>query len=281
MEGIADYTDLRSSGSGDEGTFYLAEPPARLGIPGPVVLKVLDVALEPERLRRVTQELQLFAAVDSPYLVRLLDAGNEDGRFFYAVEHLGRGTLAEPAGSEGRGQPAGSEGRGQPGELERDGVLKVVADAARGAHALHEEGIAHRAISPAKIVLHDEGGKLADLELARFINPGMTVTSMTPVASVEYTDPAIIRGELAGRSSDIWSLGVTLHRAVTGRSAYGDELPAGNLLGAVRRLLSARPEVAEGVEPGVATIVLGCLAIDPDDRPATALAVAELIEDLL
>ena len=169
---------LGNYGSGGEGTFYLAEPPARLGVPGPVVLKVLDVALEPERLRRVTQELQLFAAVDSPYLVRLLDAGHEDGRFFYAVEHLGRGTLAEPAG-----------------ELERDGTLKVVADAARGAHALHEEGIAHRAISPATIILHDEGGKLADLELARFINPGMTVTSVAPVASVEYTDPAIIRGE--------------------------------------------------------------------------------------
>jgi len=264
MEAIADYTDLRPHGQGDAGTFYLATPPARLGLAGPVVLKVLDVALEPERLRRVTQELQLFAAVDSPYLVRLLDAGHEDGRFFYAVEHLSRGSLAEPEG-----------------ELEEPGILKVVADAARGAHALHQEGIAHRAISPAKIVLHDEGGKLADLELARFINPGMTVTSVAPVASVEYTDPAIIRGERAGRSSDIWSLGVTLHWAVSGRSVYGEELPAGNLLGAVRRILSARPEVAENVRPDVATIVLGCLALDPDDRPPTALAVAELVEELL
>jgi serine/threonine protein kinase len=264
MEGIADYTELRPYGHGDEGAFYLATPPARLGSPGPVVLKVLDVALEPERLRRVTQELQLFAAVDSPYLVRLLDAGHEDGRFFYAVEHLGRGTLAEPAG-----------------DLEPSGILKVVADAARGAHALHEEGIAHRAISPAKVVLHDEGGKLADLELARFINPGMTVTSVAPVASVEYTDPAIIRGERAGRASDIWSLGVTLHRAISGRSVYGEELPAGDLLGAVRRLLSARPEVADGVDPPVANIVMACLAIDPDDRPPTALAVAERLEELL
>lgn len=264
MDAIADYTDLRPYGHGDQGTFYLATPPARLGIPGPVVLKVLDAALEPDRLRRVTQELQLFAAVDSPFLVRLLDAGHEDGRFFYAVEHLGYGTLADPAG-----------------ELERSGALKVVADAARGAHALHEAGIAHRAISPATIVLHDEGAKLADLELARFINPGMTVTSVAPVASIEYTDPAIVRGERAGRPTDIWSLGVTLHRAVSGRSVYGDDLPAGDLLGAVRRVLSSRPAVADGVEPDVATVVTACLAVDPDDRPPTALAVAELVEELL
>lgn len=264
MEAIADYIGLRPYGHGEKGALYLATPPARLGLPGPVVLKVLDAALEPERLRRVTQELQLFAAVDSPYLVRLLDAGHEDGRFFYAIEHLGRGTLAEPAG-----------------ELERSGTLKVVADAARGAHALHEAGIAHRAISPSKIVLHDEGAKLADLELARFINPGMTVTSVAPVASVEYTDPAIVRGERAGRATDIWSLGVTLHRAVSGRSVHGDDLPAGDLLGAVRRILSTRPAVADGVEPAVANIVMACLAVDPDDRPQTALAVAELVEDLL
>jgi serine/threonine protein kinase len=264
MEAIADYTGLRPLAHGEPGLSYLAEPPARLGVAGPVVLAVVGTTLEPERLREVADELRLVAGIDSPFVLRLLDVGDDGGRAFYAVEDLDRGTLADPAG-----------------ELERSGTLKVVADAARGAHALHEAGIAHGAISPRAVILHDEGAKLGDLGLARFAGPGMTVTSATPAATVECTDPAVVRGEPPGRASDIWSLGLTLHGAVTGRSAYAGEVADGDLQAVVLRVLSSRPVLAEGLDPAVASIVTACLQPDPDDRPQTALAVAELVEDLL
>lgn len=264
MEGIADYTGLRPYRHGGGSTTFRAAPPARLGLCAPVVLTVLDGVLEPEQLRRVTEEVQLFAAVDSPFVLRLLDAGHDDRRFFYAVEDLERGTLAEPAD-----------------DLARSGALKVVADAARGAHALHEAGIAHGAISPARVVLHDEGAKLGEVGLSRLLRPGVTVPAGTPAVAAECTEPAVVRGERADRACDIWSLGATLHRAVSGRSVYGEELPPSDQLGALLRVLSTRPAVADGVEPEVATIVLACLEPDPDDRPQTAQAVAELVEDLL
>jgi serine/threonine protein kinase len=235
-----------------------------VGIEGPVLLKVLDGPLDPDLLRLVTEEVQALAAVGSPHVVRLLDAGQVGGRFFYATEHLPRGTLAEPEG-----------------ELERSGILKVVADAARGAHALHEAGIPHGAISPDTIVLHDGGAKLAEPPLGRLLTPGMTVSAGSTVASVECIDPAVIRGDRPDRACDVWSLGVTLHRAISGRSAHGEELPDGNLTGAVRRILTARPAVANAVDPDVAAIVRACVALDPGDRPHTALAIAEWLEALL
>jgi len=263
MEAIAGYTDLRPHGQAPGRTSWLATPPGRLRAGGPVVLTTFEPVLEPDRLALVVEELHVAAAVSSPQVLRILDVGDQHGQLFYATEHLAGGTLDDPAG-----------------ELERAGILKVVADAARGAHALHEAGLAHGAISPATIVLHDDGAKLGVPSLDHLLRPGMTVAAGALVTSTECADPAIVRGGPAGRTSDIWSLGVTLHRAISGRSPYGEERAPGDLFGAVVRLLSDRPVVADGVEPDVAGLVTACLAVDPGDRPSTALAVAEWLEEL-
>ena len=175
-----------------------------------------------DAFRRATRELRLFASVKSPFLVALYDAGQEGGRFFYAAEYLPLGSLASPAKPLDRGQ-----------------TLRAVADAARAAHVLHEAGIAHRSIKPANILITETGGKLSDLGLAQVLAPGMTVTGMGPIGSVEYIDPAILSGERAGRPSDLWSLGVTLHRAITGtgrlRRTARDRAPGRHSQGPVQR----------------------------------------------
>ncbi len=262
MEAIADYTGLRPHGS-DGTAFVVATPPDRLGVPGPVILSVVGGPLDDRQLGRLTEELQRVAAVSSPFLVRVLEVGHLDGGLIYAVEHLSMGTLAEP-----------------DGELEPSGTLKVVADAARGAHALHEAGIAHSAISPATIALHEEGAKLGVPDLGRIAHPGRTVAAGASVDAVECWDPDVLRGGRPGRASDVWSLGATLHRAVTGRSLYGEELPADGLAEAVHRLLSARPVLAEGLDPALAAVVARCLAADPDERPRNASSVARRLDEL-
>jgi len=264
MEAIAGYSDLRPHGERAGTTSWLATPPGRVGgAGGPVVLTAFEPTLEPEAVRRVVEELRFVAAVSSPHVLRLVEVGEEEGRAFYAAEHLSGGTLDVPAG-----------------ELGREGILKVVADAARGAHALHEAGVAHGGISPATIALHEEGAKLGVPALDHLVRPGLTVAAGTSVTSVECADPGLVRGGPPGRPADIWSLGATLHGAISGRSLYGEELPAGDLFGAVLRLLSERPVVADGVEPDVAALVRACVALDPGDRPPTALAVAEWLEEL-
>ncbi|MHB8340874.1 MAG: serine/threonine-protein kinase [Mycobacteriales bacterium] len=264
MERIADYTFIRSLGEGNHGEFFLAKPPARLRLDREfVAVKVLAGQTNEEAFRRTTRELRAFATARSPYLVTLFDAGQDGGRFFYSMEYFSVGSLAAPA---------------QP--LDRPQILRALAQASRAAHALHEAGVVHRGIKPENILLTDDGAKLSDLGLAQLLAPGQTVTGLGPIGSVEYIDPAILRGERASRASDIWSLGLTLHRALTGVSVYGQISTQDPLL-AVRTVLTHEPQLAPGLAEADAAVIRSCIALNPADRPRTAEVLAERIEALL
>lgn len=261
---IADYTFVSFLGEGNYGAFYLAVPPPRIPVAAEhVAVKVLTGSIEGEALERMTRELQVFASVSSPYLVRLLDAGQEGSTCFYAMEYYPDGSLGHPKRA-----------------LDRAGVLRAVACAARGAHALHEAGIAHRDIKPDNVLLRGDGAVLTDLGLAQILEPGRTVTGMGPIGSVEFIDPAVITGGRASRASDIWALGATLHRALTGKSVYADLPDRRDPLLLLRHVLKQQPRVDDSLPAAEASVVNACIAPDPADRLPTAEAVAERLESL-
>ena len=261
--GIADYRFVRHLGAGNHGVFYLAYRPERLHIDAEfVAVKVLTGTNSQDTFRRATRELAAFAAVRSPYLVTLYDAGQQGDDLYYSMEYLPAGSLADAIGS-----------------IPPNQVLAAVADAARAAHALHEAGIAHNDIKPGNVMLHDGHAKLSDLGLSQLLAPGLTITGLGSTGSVEYLDPAVIRGELPGRATDIFALGATLHRALTGTGLYGD-LPTDNTMLAMRRVLSHAPEISPNLPPGVRAVIAS--AIDPNQaaRPATAADLAASIDAL-
>lgn len=260
MDGIADYEFLRSLGQGNNGEFFLAKTPARLPIEAEyVAVKVHVGATTQQTVRRATRELQAFAGVSSPYLVTLFDAGQDRGTFYYAMEYLPRGSLAKPA---------------QP--VARPEAIAAVADAADAAHALHEAGLVHRDIRPGNILLADTGGRLSDLGLAQVFSQSGAVTAMAPIGSVEYVDPLLFRGLPASRASDIWSLGVSLHRALAGIGIYG-ELQEHDPLLALHQVMSTPPQISSVVGSEVAPIIAACLDPDPVQRPATAREIAQAL----
>ena len=259
--GIADYRFVRSLGAGNHGVFYLAYRPERLHIDAEfVAVKVLSGSNSQDTFRRATRELAAFAAVRSPYLVTLYDAGQQGDDLYYSMEYLLAGSLADAIGALPPGQ-----------------VLAAVADAARAADALHEAGIAHNDIKPGNIMLHDGHAKLSDLGLSQLLTPGLTITGIGSTGSVEYLDPAVIRGEMPGRATDIFALGATLHRALTGRGLYG-ELPTNNTMLAMRRVLSHAPEVSPNLPPEVREVIANAINPNPAARPATAAALAARID---
>lgn len=263
MARIADYELTESVGRGNHGAIYRAAPPPRLGLDAPVVaVKVLDKHAGDEEYRRFANELRLFASMRSPYLVTLHDAGQQEGRLFYAMDYHPLGSLANPMR-----------------ELTMTQALRAVAGAARGAHALHNVGVAHRDIKPANILLTEDGGRLSDLGLAQVLNPGQTVTGFGPIGSIEFMDPGTIRGEKATRASDIWSLGASLHRALSGASVFG-EIPSSDVLSALRHVLAMRPVVDHELPAGHRAIIERCMAVLPEERPATAAELADELERL-
>ncbi len=265
VDGIADYTFTRPLGEGNHGRYYLATPPPRLGLDAPyVVVKVVAGQTTSDTFTRATRELKAFAAVRSPYLVRLFDAGQQAGTFFYAMEWLERGSLAEPAS-----------------ELTKDAARKAVADVARAAHALHEAGIVHQDIAPENVLLTEDGGRLADLGLAKVLQPGVTVTSIgsRSIGAVEFVDPAMLAGGQPSRLTDVYSLGMTLHRALTGRGMFGD-IPSDQPMMAMRAVLAGSPKADSELAPDEAALIKACVDQDLSHRPRTALEVAERIDAL-
>jgi serine/threonine protein kinase len=261
--GIADYHFIRTLGAGNHGVFYLARRPDRLRIDAEfVAVKVLSGSNSQDTFRRATRELAAFAAVNSPHLVTLYDAGQQGDDLYYSMEYLPDGSLAAPAG------PLGAET-----------TLAAVADAARAAHALHEAGIAHNDIKPGNVLLQDGHGKLSDLGLSQLLTPGLTITGLGSAGSVEYLDPAIIRGEMPSRATDIFALAATLHRALTGEGFYG-ALPPDNTMVAMRRVLSKPPSIAVQLPAGIREVIVAATNENPAARPATALEFAERIDAL-
>jgi serine/threonine protein kinase len=260
LEQIADYELVRPIGRGNYGEFYLARPPARLGLDIEfVAVKVVSGMPSEDAFRRATRELRAFALVRSPYLITLFDAGQDGNSFFYSMEYFPLGSLGNPT------EAVSTADR-----------MRAVADAARAADELHEAGVVHRSIKPANVMLHATGAKLSDLGLAEAMSPGQTATSIGGIGAIEYLDPAILLGERAARSTDIWSLGATLHKALTGQNLWGD-VPTDDPLVAIRKVLAASPVISPDLTGPERAVVERCLA-PLTERYGTAGEVADAID---
>jgi len=262
MQQIADYDVVQQVGEGTQGVIWLARPPARLGIADETVaVKTLNQTATDAEFGRLVEQLRIYASISSPELHRLYDVGRQGTIIYFAGEYMPSGSLARPA---------------RP--FSRVDVLLALADACRGAHVLHEAGLPHRAIRPGNVVLDDHGAKLSDLGVSQLLNPGQTITGAAQMGAIEYLSPEVIQGRPASRASDIWALGATLHRVLTGISIYPN-LPTNSLVEALRFLLNENPVMGDALRNGERHIIESVVATDPADRPKTAAQLAEAIAE--
>ncbi|MFL6027565.1 MAG: protein kinase domain-containing protein [Friedmanniella sp.] len=265
VDRIGDYVFLRELGRGEHSSVYLARTPSRLGLAtDTVAVKVLSMT-GTDGFEDLAEELALFAGLGSPRLVPMYDAGIDAGVVFYAMRHARLGSLAVPAR-----------------DLTRRERLQAVAGAARGAHDLHEAGVVHRGIAPSSILLDQAGAVLGEPAVAHLLSRGHTLSGMGTAARadrLQLLDPELMSGRPAGRASDVWALGVTLHLALTGHGVF-PALVSADPFTAVRIYLRSRPEPGEDLSDGERAVVATALHADPARRFRTAAEFADAVEDL-
>lgn len=154
-------------------------------------------------------------------------------------------------------------------------VADVIALGARLADALahvHDRGVVHRDIKPSNVLLDaSHSPYLTDFGISRLVDTTrVTATGMT-VGTPAFMAPEQVRGQLVGRPADIYSLGLVLLEAVTGRREY----PGGVVESAVARL-HRDPAVPEGLPEPLGGLLAAMTAQDPAQRPTAAAVAARL-----
>jgi serine/threonine protein kinase len=241
-----------------------------------LAIKVLRrrYAEQDEVAKRFALEARVASSVKHMNVVDLLDYGTTPlGSPFYVMEFLDGRSLARELARNGPLEPARA--------------LDLACQIARGLSAAHQAGVIHRDLKPDNVYLvgPDQHGpelvKILDFGIAHVSGRKTRLTAAGAVVGTpEYMSPEQARGtDLDGRS-DLYALGVVLFEALTGKVPLSAESTVGTLTKQVfelaPRLRDRDPRFA--AFPSVEAALGRLLSKNRDERPATALDAARLIQ---
>jgi hypothetical protein len=212
-------------------------------------------------IARFRQEAQSAGSLNHPNVVNVYDYGTDEAGPFIVMELVAGENLAEILHDRGFLPP-----------LAAAGIAEQVAE---GLSVAHARGIVHRDIKPSNILLTGAGrAKVVDFGIARALVEAQLTLPGTTLGSVHYFSPEQARGEPVTSGSDVYSLGLVLFEMLTGRRAW-----TGDTAGAVAlaRLGNPPPHPSTfraDVPPALDAIVGRALALDPQDRFASAATMA-------
>jgi serine/threonine protein kinase len=229
-----------------------------------VALKLLDADYsEPEARRRFERERGALVALGHlPGILEVRDAGVEGGRPWLAMELCRRGSLSAQID---RGGPLGA-----------GTALSVMIRLACALETAHTQGIVHKDIKPANVMLTDRGEPvLGDFGIAR-VASGMATATTVSGFSPDHVAPELLGGSRSTPASDVYSLGTTVWELIDGTPPFrreGDDASVGaTLLRAMTASLSPSPRVPEAVQ----ALLEHMTAKDPQARPASMAEVVRL-----
>jgi len=257
----------RQIGSGASATVYLAE---HLGTGEWVALKLMHQAgdlSDDERAdlrQRFQQEAQTARRLNHPGIVRILDAGDDAGRMWVAMEPVPGCTLLRYT----------EKARLLPPPFAVD-IAQRLAEAL--AHA-HDAGVVHRDLKPSNVLVDLPTGivKLSDFGIARLDDGARTRTGVM-LGTPGYMAPEQLAGAAADARADLYALGVLSFELLTGRRPH-ESHSMGEFLRAV--MADPAPDLRRhwpGAPADLAMLLAALLAKSPADRLAGAHDVAEAL----
>jgi serine/threonine protein kinase len=271
---IGRYHILERIGSGGMGEVYRANDTR---LEKTVAIKIIGSAFmdHPTAALRFERERNLTVALEHPHICRLLDAGQEDGMTYLAMEYLDGESLALRLS---RGALPMKEALGRAIEM---------ADALSYAHA---RGVIHRDLKPANVHLTGTGAKILDFGLAK-LRPGDPAATLqgdtapllktapgTVIGSAMYMAPERLEGAEADERTDIFGFGLIVYEMVSGRRAFQAQSMA-SLIAAV--MTADPPPLSLGeAHDELEWVIAKCLAKAPDERWQSMGDVAAVLRRL-
>ena len=255
---IAHYEIEERLGQGGMGEVFRARD---LALGRTVAIKVLPATFSDDLKARLLQEAEAARRLQHPGIATYFEAGEDQGRAFIAMEHVGGRTL---------------RARLREGPLTPPEALAIASGLLEALGHAHHAGIVHRDIKPENVMLTADGtAKLLDFGLAvTSVLDDATRTKLTATGAIVgtpgYMAPEQLNGESVDARTDLFAVGAVLYEMIAGRPAFA----GGTMAAQIAATLFAEPAPLEGPAWG---IVSRALAKRPDDRYPAA---SELLRDL-
>jgi serine/threonine-protein kinase len=208
----------------------------------PVAVKLLSAELrgDADFRARVRREARAAARLSHPYVTNVYDYGEAaDGTPYVVMELVEGQSLAR---------------RLESGPLPLRSAVRMAAQVASALAAAHAQGLVHRDVTPANVMLSPAGVKVVDFGIAAAFGELDRSVLGTPA----FLAPEQLAGGPAQPATDVYALGLLIYLAVTGRLPKLPALP--------------------GLPPDLAELVAACLAPDPAARPGSAAVAGRLAE---
>ncbi|WP_010583238.1 serine/threonine protein kinase [Schlesneria paludicola] len=266
---VHQYQLLRTMGVGGMGTVYEA---FHIHLRRRVAVKVIspEFAASQDAINRFEREMAAIGRMSHPNIVQALDAGIHQRKHYLAMEYV------DGANVESVCQRVGA--------LKIEDACEIIRQAALGLAHAHSFGIVHRDIKPSNLLLSKAGEvKVADLGLVRFHSQPerQSLTAHGAVlGTYDYMSPEQAAGADVGFESDLYSLGATLFRLLTGKPiftgpSYGSAFQKVN--GHINEQPSRVVTLRADVPPALDALVNQMLAKEPSQRPASAKEIADAL----
>jgi serine/threonine-protein kinase len=237
----------------------------------PVAIKVLApyFASSGAARARFDREAKAAAAVVHPHIVAIHSVASWKGLPYLVMSYVAGRSLQERLDSDG--------------PLELKEILRIGMQTAAGLAAAHAQGLVHRDVKPANILLENGVGRvwLTDFGLARAVDDASLTQSGVIAGTPQYMAPEQAQGHSVDHRADLFSLGSTLYAMCTARAPFR----ADSAMAVLRRVCDDKPRSLRTLNPDVppwlAAIIDKLHAKKPGDRFQTAAEVAELFEKCL